>query len=286
MRELFSDKIKRMAKSTDYNSNWRKVASTIYKKPIDSKIFGMVELDVTELERYIAEKRKTGVKTTLTYLITLIIGRAIRQEVPELNTYVRRGKIIQRDKVDATVSVLLPGGQMGSVKVENSDQLTTAEISDFIGKKISESRKGNENDTMQAKSLLAKLPWPFRNWLFKIYQTITIHWGISVPGIGLDSTSFGSYVVSNIGTVGLDTGYGSLLPSSNISFVFILGSINKKPVVIDDKIEIRRVMWLSSTLDHRVVDGSHGGSLFRVIKQIAKKPEILDEKPDPSTAAF
>lgn len=63
----------------EYNTNWRKVASTIYKKPIDSKIFGTVELDVTELEKYVAQKRKEGIKTTLTYLITLIIGRAIRQ---------------------------------------------------------------------------------------------------------------------------------------------------------------------------------------------------------------
>lgn len=275
-----------MSDNMDYNSDWRKVASTIYKKPIDSKIYGMVELDVTELESYIAQKRKEGIKTTLTYLITIIIGRAIRQEVPELNTYVRRGKVVQREQVDATVSVLLPGGQMGSVKVENADQLTTAEISEEIGNNIKNSRKGDENDAMQSKSLLAKLPWPFRNWLFKIYQTITIHWGISLPMIGLDSNSFGSYIVSNIGTLGLDTGYASLLPSSNISFVFILGSINKKPVVVNDEIVIRRIMLLSSTLDHRVVDGSHGGRLFRIIKQFAKNPELLDSNPDPAKSLF
>jgi len=275
-----------MANIYDYNNNWRKVASTIYKKPTDSKIYGIVELDVTELERYVAQKRKEGIKTTLTYLITIIIGRAIRQEVPELNTFLRRGKIVQRKQVDATVSVLLPGGQMGSVKVDNADQLTTAEISEEIGNNIKNSRKGNENDEMQSKSVLAKLPWPFRNWLFKIYQTITIHWGMSLPVIGLDSNSFGSYIVSNIGTLGLDTGFGSLLPSSNISFVFVLGSIDKKPVVLNDEIVIRRVMLLSSTLDHRVVDGSHGGRLFRIIKQIAKNPEILDSKPDPSKSLF
>jgi pyruvate dehydrogenase E2 component (dihydrolipoamide acetyltransferase) len=270
----------------DYNNEWRRVASTIYKKPTDSKIYGMVELDVTELEKYIAKKRKQGTKTTLTYLLTLIIGRAIRQEVPELNTYLKRGKIVQRKQVDATVSVLLAGGQMGSVKVENADQLTTDEISNKIGKNIANSRKGKENDTMQSKSMLAKFPWPFRNWLFQLYKTITINWGISLPMIGLDSTSFGSYIVSNIGTVGLDTGYGSLLPSSNISFVFILGAIDKKPVVVNDEIVIRRVMWLSSTLDHRVVDGSHGGKLFRVIKQLAKNPELLDLKPDESLSKF
>jgi pyruvate dehydrogenase E2 component (dihydrolipoamide acetyltransferase) len=275
-----------MSDIINYNSNWRKVASTIYKKPTDSKIYGMVELDVTELEKYVAQKRKEGIKTTLTYLITLIVGRGIRQDVPELNTYVNRGKILQRKQVDATVSVLLPGGQMGSVKVENADQLTTVEISEEVGKNIANSRKGKENDEMQSKSVLAKLPWPFRNWLFKIYKTITINWGISVPGIGLDSNSFGSYIVSNIGTVGLDTGYGSLLPSSNISFVFVLGAINKKAVVVNDEVVIRRVMWLSSTLDHRVVDGSHGGKLFRYIKQVAKNPEILDSKPDSAQSKF
>ena len=275
-----------MTDTLNYNSNWRKVASTIYKKPTDSKIFGIVELDVTELEKYVAKKRKEGIKTTLTYLITIIIGRGIRQEVPELNTYVKRGKILQRKQVDATVSVLLPGGQMGSVKVENADQLTTAEISNKIGDNISNSRKGNENDEMQSKSFLAKLPWPIRNWFFRIYQTITINWGISMPVIGLDSNSFGSYVVSNIGTIGLDTGFGSLLPSSNISFVFVLGSINKKPVVVNDEVVIRRVMLLSSTLDHRVVDGSHGGRLFRYIKMVAKNPEILDSKPEASLSVF
>lgn len=275
-----------MNSTPEYNSNWRKVASTIYRKPIDSKIYGSVELDVTELEKYITRRRKEGLKTTLTYILTLIIGRAIREEVPELNTYVRRGKIVQRDQVDATVSVLLAGGQMGSVKVENADRVTVAEITGSIAEEIRKSRKGDENDTMQSKGLLARFPWPFRSWFFKLYRTVTIHWGFSFPGIGLDSNSFGSYVISNIGSVGLDNGYGSLLPSSNVSAVFILGSVNKKPAVIDDKIVPRRMMWLSATLDHRVVDGSHGGLLFRKIKYYLKHPELLELTPEKNTARF
>jgi pyruvate dehydrogenase E2 component (dihydrolipoamide acetyltransferase) len=246
----------------------------------------MVELDVTDVEKYISKKRKEGLKTTLTYLITLIIGRAIREVAPELNTFVKRGKIVQRECVDGTVSVLLPGGQMGSVKVKNADKKTIQEITDQIAEEIRSSRKGDENDTMQSKSLLAKFPWPFRKWLFRLYRTVTIHWGISLPGIGLDSNSFGSYVISNIGTVGLDTGYGSLLPSSNVSLVFILGSIQNKPAVVDGEIVPRRIMLLSATLDHRVVDGSHGGLLFRHIKYLIKNPELLESPPNPEKAAF
>ncbi len=265
-----------MDSQKELNTNWRKVASTIYQKPVDSKIYGTVNLDVTDIEKYITKKRKQGVKTTLTYLMTLIIGRSIRQEAMELNTYVRRGKIIQRKQIDATVTVLLPGAQMGSVKVENADKISVEELSNIIGKEIAASRKGNENETMQSKNILSSFPWPFRNWMFIIYRTITLKWGISIPGTGVSANSFGSYVVSNIGSLGLDTGYGSLLPSSNVSFVMILGNIIKKPVVVNDEIVVRRIMQLSATLDHRVVDGSHGGKLFRGIKRYVRNPELLE----------
>ncbi|QGY47977.1 dehydrogenase [Maribellus comscasis] len=266
-----------MNSSLDLNTNWRKVASTIYKKPIDSKIYGSVEIDVTDLEKYISAKRKEGIKITLTHIITLIVGRAIKLEVPELNTFVKRGKIVNRPQIDAMVSVLLQDGEMGSVKIENIDKLNISELSDEIAKKIKASRKGNENNTMQSKDSLSKIPWPFRSWVFYLYRLFTIHWGFSFPVIKLSANSFGSYVVSNIGTLGLDSGYGALLPSANVSIVMILGGVNKKPVVVNDEIVPRRILSLSATLDHRVVDGSHGGKLFRVIKQMIRNPYLLDE---------
>jgi pyruvate/2-oxoglutarate dehydrogenase complex dihydrolipoamide acyltransferase (E2) component len=259
-----------------FNTDWRKVASTIYRKPIDSKIYGSVEIDVTELEKFVSEKRKQRVKTTLTQIITLIIGRALKYEVPELNTFVRRGKIVPRPQIDGMVSVLLEGGQMGSVKIENIDRLTIAELAEEIKEKIQQSRQGNENSAMQSKSMLASFPWPFRYWLFKLYKTVTIHWGISIPFLGLSANSFGSYVVSNIGTLGLDSGYGALLPSANVSIVMILGRVTKKPVIVNDEIVPRKILSLSATLDHRVVDGSHGGKLFRYIKHLVKNPHLLE----------
>ena len=265
----------------DYNSDWRKVASTIYSKPVDSKIFGAVEIDVTDLEKFIAEKRRKGIKTTLTQIMTLIMGRALKYEVPELNTYLRRGKVVPREQIDAMVSVLLGSG-MGSVKIENADQLTISELAEEIKEKITQSRKGNENSTMQSKNVLASVPWPFRSWLFKIYKTVTIHWGISMPFLGLSTSSFGSYVVSNIGTLGLDSGFGALMPSSNVAVVLIIGGVSKKPAVVNDEIIPRRILSLSATLDHRVVDGSHGGKLFRYIKYMVKNPHLLEKPPDGS----
>ncbi|HPT14277.1 MAG TPA: 2-oxo acid dehydrogenase subunit E2, partial [Bacteroidales bacterium] len=196
-----------MQTHTDYNSTWRKVASSIYRKPVDSKILGFVELDITGLEDYIKRKRAEGLKITLTHIFTLAVARALAAEVPELNTYVRRGNIIHREHIDAMVSILLKEQQMGTIHVPDADKLTLKEVSLYMHDQIKKSRKGDENKTMRLKGLVASIPWPFRNWLYKLLKRITIDWGFSLPSIGLGVNSFGSFMVTNIGSIGLDMGF-------------------------------------------------------------------------------
>ncbi|MDA3823065.1 MAG: 2-oxo acid dehydrogenase subunit E2 [Bacteroidales bacterium] len=265
-----------MSKS-EFNSDWRKVAAAIYKKPSDAKILGTAEVDVTELEAYVSKKRKEGLKITLTHIFTLIVARGLNEAVPELNCYVKRGNIVKRDQIDAMVSVLLPDGEMSSVKVENADKLNLEEVAIILSGGIKESRAGDENRTMKMKGVMGKIPWPFRTWIFNLIKFLTIKWGIAIPKAGLDTKNFGSFVMTNIGSIGLDTGFPALFPISNVSFVFVMGGVTKKPVVINDEIVIRRMMTISSALDHRIVDAMHGGKMFKYIKRMIQEPEVLEE---------
>lgn len=266
-----------MKTAEELNSGWRKVASSIYLRPTDSKIFGSVEIDITDLEEYIAQKRKNGVKATLTHVFILAAARALKEEVPELNTYIKRGNVILRDHIDVMVSVLLRESIMGSVLIRDADKLTLEELIKVMNDEVQSARKGSENKTMQIKDKLARIPWPFRGWVFRLLKTITADLGYSFPSLGLSANSFGSFVVSNIGSVGLDMGYPALLPSSNVSFVLVLGGVNRKPAVVGEQILPRTILSLGAALDHRVVDASHGGLLFRYLKKIVKNPELLDE---------
>jgi len=217
-----------MKTTLDLNNEWRMVASAIYKKPVDSKILGQAEVDVTDVEDFIAEKRKQGIKITLTHFFTLAAARALRFEVPELNTYIRRGRVIPRPQIDAMVSLLLEGSEMGSIKIQEADRVTLREMSVIMADEIKKARNGNENKTMDMKGKLAAIPWPVRNWIFKLLRLYTISWGFSLRRWGLTPDSFGSFIVSNIGTLGLDLGFPALMPTSNVSFVLILGAVRKK----------------------------------------------------------
>ncbi len=269
-----------MKTTLDLNNSWRSVASAIYKKTSDSKILGQAEVDVTELEEYISRKRKEGKKVTLTHILTLAAARALKYEVPELNTYVVRGKIISRPQIDAVVSVLLEGSVMGSVKIPHADQVTLDEMIEMTASQIKSARSGDENSVMDMKARMAAVPWPFRNWIFSFLRFYTLNMGWSIKKYGLTPNSFGSFLVSNVGTLGLDLGFPSLMPISNVSFVLMLGAVHKKPWVVNDEVVPRKIMWLGSALDHRVCDGSHGGRLFRYLKYIIKNPHLLETKPE------
>jgi len=258
----------------ELNNTWRKTASTIYEKPKDSKMLGAVELDITHVEEFIASKRKEGIKITLTHIFALAIGKAIKHEIPELNCYLTRGKIRQRKTIDAMISVLI-GNQMGSVIVKEIDQYNIVDLAKHLDEKIAKAKAKLTDNNRKKKNLLASIPWPFRKPLFNFIRWTSQDLGIVLPGIGIKPDAFGSFILSNIGTLGLDVGFGSLLPPSNLAFVMFMGKSQKKPVVVNDEIVIRKMISLTSVLDHRIVDGSHGGNLFRALKNYLSNPEDL-----------
>jgi pyruvate/2-oxoglutarate dehydrogenase complex dihydrolipoamide acyltransferase (E2) component len=266
-----------MQSSPKLNTPWRKTAATIYQKPTDSKILGSVEIDITDLEKYISQKRKEGLKVTLTHIFTLATARAAKTEVPQLNTYIKRGDIHAHPSIDAAVSVLLNDDTMSSVKLQNADTLTLKEAVENLTKLINQSRGGVESKTMKNKDMLANIPYPFRNWVFAIIKKLIVDWGFELPRWGLSANNFGSFMVSNIGSLGLDIGFPALFPAGNVSIVLILGGVSKQPLVINDEIQIRSVIKLGIAIDHRLLDASHGGKLFRFIKKIVRNPELLEQ---------
>lgn len=265
---------------TPTNNDWRKLTAVLYEKPRDSKIFGSAEFDVTDVEAFIASKRKDNLKITLTHVFLLALSRGVKEAAPEINSYVRRGRIIQRESVDVSLSVLGLDKQMSSVKIIGAEHYTLQELYTYLQGKIQHARKGEGAQAKKARNILAKTPWPFRQWLANLIRWLTIDMGVSLPLLGVSPDVFGSFILSNLGSLGMNVvGYPALAPFSNVAMVVILGSVTSKPMVVDGQILSRRVITISAALDHRVVDGSQIGLLFNFLQRIVRNPSILDEKP-------
>ncbi|RJU97081.1 MAG: 2-oxo acid dehydrogenase subunit E2 [Candidatus Poseidoniales archaeon] len=88
-----------------------------------------------------------------------------------------------------------------------------------------------------------------------------------------DDLSGSTFTITSLGRMG---GLGAT-PIINKPEVGILGVHNAKDraVVIDGRVEVRRIMNLSSSWDHRVVDGHDGASLVQLVKSMLEHPATI-----------
>ena len=263
-----------------FNTPCRMTAAAIYTTPTDSRVYGTLDIDVTNGRRFIDEKRKQGTKITMTHLVTAVISRAVAFDVPEMNCFIRRGRVIGRERLDAMVPVAMIGDEgITSVIIQDAHARSVSSIAEEIREKAQKARGGVESKAAQNKYLLNRIPWPLRRPIFLILKWITVDMGIEIKALGLSAHSFGSLVKSDIGSHGLNTGMTGLMPAAKVPAVIVLGKVEEKPVVREGEVVIRTMLPLTGTFDHRIVDGTQIGKLARGIKRNFRKVEWLDEVP-------
>ncbi len=262
------------------NSPWRTLSTAVYGAPNEGKIYGNIEVDVTNAWEMIKVHRSDGQRITMTHLVAGAVGRTLGWDIPEMNAFVKRGKVVQRDEVIVTVAVNMHGGrEMSSVKLYDAHKKTVFEIGERIRNRVAKARSGSDNNTMENKSFLVRVPWPFRRMLFLLFRFITSTLGLEIKSLGLGHNAFGSVLLSNIGSHGLTTGMAALFPGSKLPGVITMGKEEEKAVVVDGEIVIRKILPLTGTFDHRIIDGYHAGMMAHHIKRYMENPELLAVAP-------
>lgn len=263
-----------------FNTPWRVTAAAIYTTPTDSRVYGTLDIDVTDAKRFLDEKRESGVKITMVHLTTAVLARAVAFDVPEMNCLIRRGRMVGRRRLDVMVPVAIGDGEgVSAILVKDAHARTVTSIAEEIRKRAEENRAGTESRAAQNKYVLNRIPWPLRRPAFRFLKWVSVDMGIKIKSLGLSAHSFGSFVVSDIGSFGLNTGMTSLMPAAKVPAVIVLGKIEEKVVVRNGEMVIRTILPLTGTFDHRIVDGLQIGKLARGIKRNFRKPDWLDEVP-------
>jgi len=205
----------------------------VYSKHTSPHVTAYVEADLTDLVHWrnankAAFQEKHGERLTFTPLFVDAVARAIK-EYPNINASVDGKKIIVKSTINVGMATALPSGNLIVPVVKNADQKSLPEIAADVNRMANLARENK---------------------------------------LGGDDIKGGTFTISNVGT------FGSLMgtPIINQPEVAILatGIIKKRAEVMTkdgvDSIEIRSMMMLSLSFDHRVVDGFLGGSF---LKQVA-----------------
>ncbi len=210
----------------------------VMSKHVSPHVTSFVEADVTNLVLWREkvkgdfEKREKE-KLTFTPIFIEAVAKAIK-DFPMVNVSVDGTKIIIRKNINIGMATALPSGNLIVPVIRNADQKNLVGLTKSV------------ND-LSGRARIGKL----------------------LP----DEIQGGTFTISNVGTFGNVMG----TPIINQPQVAILavGAIRKKPAVLEtpqgDVIAIRHFMFLSLSYDHRVVDGSLGGSFLRRIGDYLEK---------------
>jgi len=88
-----------------------------------------------------------------------------------------------------------------------------------------------------------------------------------------DELTGGTFTLSNLGMFDID----GFTPIINFPEAAILGvgRIKDRPAVFNGEICVRKLMWLSLTFDHRLVDGAPAARFLQYVKDLIEDPYLL-----------
>jgi 2-oxoglutarate dehydrogenase E2 component (dihydrolipoamide succinyltransferase) len=213
-------------------------------KQTSAHVTSFVEADVTNMVLWRNKVKNSyiareGEKITFTPLIMEAVAKAIK-EMPMINVSVNGDQIIKRKHINLGMATALPSGNLIVPVIKDADQKNLIGLSKSVNDLANRARNNK---------------------------------------LSPDEVSGGTFTVTNVGTFG--NVMGTPIINQPQVAIMAVGAIRKKPAVIEtplgDTIGIRHMMFLSLSYDHRVVDGSLGGSFVQRVGNILAEFDINRE---------
>lgn len=204
----------------------------VMSKAVSPHVTSFVEVDVTNMvlwrERVKKDfEKREGEKITFTPIIIEAVARAIK-DLPMINVSVSGTSIIKRKNINIGMATALPSGNLIVPVIKNADTLSLVGITKSVNDLATRARANK---------------------------------------LSPDDISGGTFTVTNVGSFG--NVMGTPIINQPQVAIMAVGVIKKKPAVLEtpqgDVIAIRHMMFCSLSYDHRVVDGSLGGSFIRKV---------------------
>jgi pyruvate dehydrogenase E2 component (dihydrolipoamide acetyltransferase) len=256
-------------------SSFRKLAIGSWKTTYDPTVYGTLTVRMDKALAYIeAFRERTGVRLTVTHLMTKAMGEALRR-CPEANALMRFNKIYLRKQVTISALVVQTDGgkvDLTSAKINDADTKSLREIAMEMEEAVRRVRERRDVAMEKGKGTIQKIPYMFLNLFTWLIGFLMYTLNLDLSGLGMPKDAFGSVIITNVGSLGLDTAYVPLVPYTRVPIFVAPGAVKEAPVVEDGKIVVGKVMNINASFDHRFIDGFHAGVLATTLREMLENP--------------
>lgn len=261
-------------------SSFRMMALGTWKTTKDPSVYGSLAIEVDPALEYIAAYReRTGKHLTLTHLMARAVGLVLA-DMPDANAILRWNRIYLRKDVDVFFQVMMQDPESGQIDlsgltIRQADQKSITQIVDEFERVAARVRAGKDEEKENTRKTFKRIPGFAVGWVLDLMSLLLYGLNLDLRWLGLPKDPFGSAMVTNVGSLGLEEAYVPLVPYSRVPLLLAMGSVKKTPLVDEDTdaIVIKRIMKVFATFDHRVLDGAHAATMATSLKRVFADPE-------------
>lgn len=258
-------------------SSFRKVAIGTWRTAYDPSVYGTIELRMDEAMRYLAEFReKTGKKLTVSHLMAKAAAMVLK-ETPDANAILRWNRIYLRRRIGIFFQVAMVDEGPGKVDLSGTtlydvEEKSLAQIYDEFKEQVGAVRARKDPALEQSRGLFLKMPYLLLNGMLRLMSLLSYTLNLDLRSFGMPRDPFGSLMITNIGTLGLDVAYVPLVPFARVPILLAVGAVKDKPVVDGGKVVVGKTMSVNATFDHRLIDGFHAAAMSRILRAWIEHP--------------
>lgn len=246
----------------------------------DSDVYINQKIDVTNLVEYYNKINKQNPDTKYTYfhMFCTAFGKTVYNR-PLLNRFVINKKYYDRN--DITISFVAKREftdeseeNFSVIKVEKNDNIHTLKTK--ISGQVQSIRSSKLNNADKFMDLIGKLPKFIKSIITYIIKFADNH-DLIPASLTKDSIYHTSVIVSNLGSIKCGAIYHNLTDFGTNSILVTMGEIKDELVVIDGKVEVRKMCEFGVNLDERIADGFYFVKSLKVFEHILQNPELLED---------
>ena len=260
------------------------VMTYVMPKRCDSDVYINAKVDVTNLVKYYEKLRKKEETSHITYfhLFAMAAGKLFYNK-ERLNNFIINKNMYKRNNVSigfvAKKEFKESSEELWSqIRIEKDDNIFT--LSNKILGQVKNVRNEKENSVDRLIDNIGKLPKFFRWLIFKGLIFADNH-DLLPSDLTNNSIYHSSLLMSNIGSIGCDGAiYHHLTDFGTNGLLMTIGKIKEEPVVIDGKIEIRKMCEFGFNLDERIADGFYFIRCLDLLNYILNNPKLLEDPAD------
>jgi hypothetical protein len=270
-------------------STWRKIAMATWRPRKDPMIWATADIEASRLLEYIDRVRHaTGQHVTPAHLVGRAAGKVF-EALPGLNGRVAFGSFLPSPTIDCFFVISLRtdpvtgadavGTDLSGAVVRRVNEKEPWIIAKELADRAARVRHDDDPQFKRAKAMVKGLPPIVLRPVLDTLGFVTETLQLPVPFMGVESRPYGSILVSNLGTYGLDSVSAPVPTFCHVPFTIVTGAVTDKVLARDGQVVVRPVLPLTIGLDHRFVDGYQAATMARVFREYLGDPAAFDPVP-------